>query len=106
MREIQRLRETDEKMTELVGKRGKILMKMSYGLSRVFSVVDFQQKIFNKFDNNSDSEISCGELRGMLPTSDADQCGGTGVTTAAGNKELKDTFNLCDLDKNGLIFVS
>lgn len=90
------------------------------------------QKIFNKFDKNGDGKISRSELKDVLgalgsKTSDDEvkrvmaeidadgdgyidfdefvkfHSGGSENDGAANEKELRDAFDLYDLDKNGVI---
>ena len=91
---------------------------------------DEVRKIFNKFDKNGDGKISCSELKEMLGAlgsktsseevrrmmEEIDQNGDgyidikefadfhcTGAASGDDSKELRDAFDLYDLDKNGLI---
>ncbi|KAE9606113.1 putative serine/threonine-protein phosphatase with EF-hands [Lupinus albus] len=91
---------------------------------------DEVREIFNKFDKNGDGKISCSELKEMLLTLGSrttseevrlmmeiiDQNGDGYIdlnefadfhcnkdSDADDSKELRDAFDLYDLDKNGLI---
>ncbi|KAB2604512.1 calcium-binding protein CML23 [Pyrus ussuriensis x Pyrus communis] len=87
------------------------------------------KKIFNKFDKNGDGRISCDELRGIfgelgsetasleevqriMAEFDKDGDGHIDIAEFAeiinggSTKELRDAFDLYDLDKNGLISKS
>ncbi|KAL5570813.1 hypothetical protein UlMin_023610 [Ulmus minor] len=88
------------------------------------------EKIFNKFDKNGDGKISSGELKDVLLDlgsdtssdevkrimSEIDKDGDGYIDlqefaefhrggSDGDNKELRDAFDLYDLDKNGLISV-
>lgn len=97
------------------------------GLGGVGSAEELQ-KIFNKFDKNGDGMISCEELRdvfrelGSETTPDEVQTimaefdkDGDGridlnefaeILNGGSNKDLRDAFDLYDLDKNGRISAS
>uniref|UniRef100_A0A7N2N8J1 EF-hand domain-containing protein n=1 Tax=Quercus lobata TaxID=97700 RepID=A0A7N2N8J1_QUELO len=66
------------------------------------------EKIFNKFDKNGDGKISHDELNDVLhalgsqTTSDEFYMNGS-TTPESSTKELREAFDLYDLDKNGLI---
>ncbi|CAN6678975.1 unnamed protein product [Malus baccata var. baccata] len=87
------------------------------------------KKVFDKFDKNGDGRISCDELRGVfgdlgsetvsleevqriMTEFDKDGDGHIDIEEFAeiinggSTKELRDAFDLYDLDKNGLISTS